>query len=362
MKYTNKIIFGLATLFILIVGCKKDEVVVPDAPIPPTVTLSNEIIITTLGGDFFMEADLTDAVGLKSFTLRYDEWYLFNTISLVDSTSPKSYRVKYKFKMPDTAANKIHSITLTATNVGNNQTSKQYKVSLNTDFPKMYLVESTDPAKLTSDIFGLPMVVDKVASYSYEATYYSAAANSKIWFIPGKTSLKPIMYGLDPANNTRLTGDFNTAQPIILPAVGYYKIVFNTLTLNYTVTALPTPNPAAAYPQVAIAGRGFPEVPAMNYQNTLPNIILLDKDPTNPYIFSKTLEIGIPTGQTYNTASFIFTTNNGWTNFWRFDVASDPEKTIPNGGNDASVPITATPVRCKVTFDTFINRCKIEKL
>ncbi len=361
MKYINKIFLTIACCSIIIMGCKKDKETVPDAPNPPTVTLSNEIIITTLGADFFMEADLTDAVGLKSFTLRYDDWYLFNTISLVDNGNPKSYRVKYKFKMPDTAANKIHSITLTATNVGNKQTSKQFKISLNTDFPKMYLTETIDPAKLTSDLFGVPMVINKLGSYSYETIYYSSAANSKVWFIPGKTSVKPIMYGVDPVNNTKLTGDFNTAQPITLPAIGYYRININTLNLTYSVAALPTPNPAAAYAQVAIAGRGFTDYPTMNYQNTLPNIILLDKDATNPYLFTKVVKMGIPAGQAYTTAAFIFTTNNGWTNFWRFDNGPDPEAAVFNGGTDAILNVTTTPVEYKVTFDTYTNRAKLER-
>jgi hypothetical protein len=358
----NKIFLALAFLTIAFASCKPDKVLTPDAPTPPTVVLNNEIIITNLGSDFFLEADLTDLVGLKSFSLRYDDWYLFNTVSLENIGSPKSYHVKYQFKMPDTAANKIHSIVLTATNVGNNSTSKQYKVSLNTDFPKLYLTETTDPAKLTSDFFGVPMLMSKLGSYSYESVYYSGAANTKVWFIPGKTSVKPIMYGLDPTNNTRLTGDFAKAQPITLPAVGYYRININTLGLTYVVTPVAAPNPTAAFAQVAIAGRGFTDYPTMNYSNVLPNLILLDKDPVNPYLFTKNVSIGIPAGQTYTTAQFIFTTNNGWTNFWRFDNAADPESTVFNGGADANIPITATPVMYKVSFDTFTNRAKLEKL
>jgi hypothetical protein len=352
-----------AAVIVFSASCKKDKTEpVPDAPNPPKVKLNNEIIITTLGADFFMEADISDSVGLKSFTFRYDEWNLFNTQLFNDSaTSPKNYRIKFKFKMPDTAANKIHSINLTVTNVGNKQTTAQYKVALNTDFPKMYLIDNTDPAKLTADLFGVPMLIDKLGSYSYEARYYSSAANSKIWFVPGKAALKPIMYGTDPTDNTKLTGDFAKAQGITLPAVGYYKININTLNLTYTVTALPAPNPAAAFAQVAIAGRGFTDYPTMNYQNTLPDIILLDKDAANPYLFTKVVKMGIPPGQTYPTAAFIFTTNNGWTNFWRFDTGADPEATVFNGGADAILNVTATPVSYKVTFDTYLNRAKLER-
>lgn len=344
-------------------SCKKDNSEkLSGTTIPPVVKLNNEIIVTTLGSDFIMEADLSDSVGLKSFTFRYDDWYLYNTISLKDSNYPKKYHVKYKFKMPDTAANKIHSISLKATNVGGVESSGQFKITLNTDFPKMYLTETIDPAKLTNDLFGVPMVIQKTGSYTYEAVYYSKSANSSIWFIPGKTSVKPIMYGIDPSNSSKLTGDFANAKPIVLPNIGYYKIAINTLTLNFSVQSLPTPNPAGAFPQVAIAGMGFYDYPAMYWQNTLPDIILMDKDPVNPYIFTKTVRLGIPPGQSYNVAQFIFTTNNGWTDFWRFDNGSDPEYTVPNGGSTGGdFPITNTPVTYKVTFDTYLNRCKFEK-
>ena len=361
----RKYIFNFAILYLvvfisIISSCNKSDNI-PSAPNPPKIVMSNDVIITTLGADFFMEADLTDDVGLKSFTLRYDDWYLYNTVSLADSSNPKSYHVKYKFKMPDTAANKIHSITLTATNVGNNAVSNQFKVLLNSDFPKMYLTESTDPAKLTGNLFGVPMIVKKTSSYNYEATYYSAAPNSQVWFIPSKTTVKPFMYGIDPANVSKLTGDFAKALPIVLANQGYYKISFNTLNLTFTTTALPTPVPSGAFAQVAFVGRGFYDYPNMNWQNSLPDIILLDKNPVNPYRFTTTLKIGTPPGSTYNTAQFIITTNNGWSNFWRFDNASSPDYTVYEGGVNVDIPISTTPVTYKVTFDSYLNNCKFER-
>jgi len=93
----------------------------------------------------------------------------------------------------------------------------------------------------------------------------------------------------------------------------------------------------------------------------LPDIILFDKDPVNPYLFIKTVKLGTPPGQTYNTTQFIFTTNNGWSNFWRFDNGTDPETTVYNGGTNTDIPITSTPVTYKVTFDTWLNRAKFER-
>lgn len=363
-SFAGKILcWSLMLLLIAYSSCKKnDDVTAPEAKFPPAISLTNEIIVTTLGSDFYMEADLYDSVGIKSFTLRYDDWYLYNTVSLQDSGYPHAYHLKYKFRMPDTAANKIHSIDLMVANLGNKETSAQFKVMLNTDFPKMYITESLDPIVLTNDLFGVPQLVDKTSSYNYSATYYSAQPDTKIWFIPSKTSATPFAYGLDAKDASKLSGDANSAQPMTLAERGYYSINYNTFNLTYSVTKLSDPDPASAFPQVALAGRGFYDYPNMNWQNALPDIILLDKDPINPYLFTKTIKLGIPPGQTYNTAQFIFTTNNGWTNFWRFDDGFEPEATVFNGGNTGDgFSISNTPVIYKVTFDTYINRAKFER-
>jgi len=349
----------MISFILLQLGCKKDEVVM--STIPPTITINNDVIITTLGNEFYMEADLADDAGIKSFTFRYDDWYLYNTVSLADSGNPKTYHVKYKFKMPDTAANKIHSINLSATNTGNATKSTQFKILLNADFPQMYLIESTDPSKLINDLFGVPELVNKTSSYNYETVYYSAAANSTVWFIPSKTTIKPFMYGIDPANTSKLSGDYTKALPIVLPAIGYYKISLNTLNLSFTTQALPMPDPTAAYAQTALVGRGFSDYPDMNWQNALPNIVLMDKDPANPYRFKKMVKLGTPSGSSYTTAQFIITTNNGWSNFWRFDSDKDPNYTVFGGGVNVDIPITTTPVTYKVTFDSYTNRCKFER-
>jgi len=359
MKY----LFSLMLIMTALWSCKKESASVPDVKEAPVVSLTNEVIVTTLGSTFYMEADLADSAGIKSFTFRYDDWYLYSTVSLKDSSAnyPHTYHVKYKFRMPDTAANKAHSIDLTVTNIGNKETTAQFKVLLNADFPKMYVTETLDAAVLGKDLFGVPALIDKTSSYNYAATYYAAQANTKIWFIPSKTTSKPFAYGLDPKDPTKLSGDVSSAQPIVLSSRGYYSIKFNTLNLTYSIIKLADPDPASAFPQVALVGRGFYDYPNMNWQNALPDIILFDKDPVNPYLFSKTVKLGTPPGQTYNTTQFIFTTNNGWSNFWRFDNGTDPETTVYNGGTNTDIAITSTPVTYKVTFDTWLNRVKFER-
>jgi len=96
-------------------------------------------------------------------------------------------------------------------------------------------------------------------------------------------------------------------------------------------------------------------------KNEKPDIILLDKDPSNPFLFTKQIKLGTPTGQTYNTTQFILTTNNGWTNFWRFDDGLNPELAVFNGGTNTDIPITTTPLNYLFVFDTYTGRIQAIK-
>ena len=130
---------------------------------------------------------------------------------------------------------------------------------------------------------------------------------------------------------------------------------------SFSIQALPAPNPSGAYAQAALVGRGFSDYPNMNWQNALPDIILLDKDPANPYLFTKQVKLGTPPGETYNTTQYILTTNNGWTDFWRFDDGLNPELAVFKGGTNTDIPITTTPVDYLFVFDTFTGRVQAIK-
>ncbi len=222
------------------------------------------------------------------------------------------------------------------------------------NYNKLYLADVADAAALSTDLFGVPMVMDKTGSHTYQLIYYARTANIKLRFIPNKTSFTPVAIGLDPANPQKLLTTGSQSLPITLGAKGYYKITVNTLLLTYTVENF-TPS-GNAQAQVAIVGRGFYDFPNMNWQNALPDLILMDKDPVNKFLFTKQVKLGTPPGQTYNTAQFILTTNNGWTNFWRFDDALSPELAVFNAGANTDIPITTTPVTCLFTFDTYTGR------
>ena len=41
------------------------------------------------------------------------------------------------------------------------------------DFQKMYLSDVEDASQLTSDVFGVPMRIERTGAYTYKANYYS---------------------------------------------------------------------------------------------------------------------------------------------------------------------------------------------
>jgi hypothetical protein len=360
----KKIIPGLLLLSmvtLLFTQCKKasDEVKVYK-PETPTITFSDvsDLIIDSTGKTITVKAKINAADGLDKVEVIYQPWNIAKTISTFSNAN--SFDVSEAVLIPLNAALQVHAVTIKATDKKGATNFTEVKVGLqDLNYPKLYMADVDDPAALTFDLFGVPVIMDKTGAHTYQLIYYARSSNVKVRFLPGKTSFTPVAIGLDPANNQKLVTDAAKSLPIVLPNKGYYKITVNTLLLTYIVeTTSATGTPVN---QVAIAGRGFTDFPTMNYQNTLPNIILLDKDAANPFLFTKVVKMGIPAGQTYTTTQFIFTTNNGWTNFWRFDNSASPEKAVFNGGSDAIFPSTSTPVTYLLIFDSFTQRVQALK-
>lgn len=111
------------------------------------------------------------------------------------------------------------------------------KVSELPDFEKMYLADVATTAELNSDVFGVPMLVEHVGEYRYQARYYNEKAGTEICFIPQKTDFSPICFGPDPDNNGLLGDDPETSGRIRLDEGGvYYLIDFNISTGEYTLS------------------------------------------------------------------------------------------------------------------------------
>ncbi|MDE6197517.1 MAG: hypothetical protein K2F91_06600 [Muribaculaceae bacterium] len=150
-------------------------------------------------------------------------------------------RVEYEQKLPLPAAAASYNLTITAYDkaaqdgeVRSTSVTSTIKVSELPDFANMYLADVATAAELNSDIFGVPMVVDHVAPYTYRARYFNEKAGTEICFIPQKTDFTPICFGPDPSDPTILGDDPETVGRIKLDKAGvYYVIDFNISTGSY---------------------------------------------------------------------------------------------------------------------------------
>lgn len=200
---------------------------------------------------------------------------------------------------------KTYNMTLTIVDQFAHKVSKSCNIDVTAlpDFQKMYLVDIADVKLLTSDLFGIPMLIDRVGEYQYEARYYSKARGTEVRFVPQKTDFYPICFGISPDDTNKLTDEPEISKPIVLQEKGYYKITFNTKSGDYNVESytpiddilpygqLVDPNPddiveANKYPfSMVISGAGIPTIDnndtwSPNWNNSLQ----LTQDAENKYL------------------------------------------------------------------------------
>ena len=265
-----------------------------------------------------------------------------------------------------------YHLSITAIDKSGLETTKSSLITVSEmpDFPKMYLVDVDDPAKLNSDLFGIPMLIEHTGEFTYQAHYYSEAAGTEIRFAPQKTDFSPICFGIDPENTELLTDDPNVSLPIVLPAKGYYEIDFNVKTGTYAFRAYtPTDVPVAigsdmyldaTHPeegtiplQIGLVGNGVPG--AGNWDPASP--LILTQDSENPYLFS--VEMDLEAG---DELGFIIQTKHSWgwwpEPYWRWDRADDPEANVANGGENPGNWTVSQTGRYIFKFDTHLKRAK----
>ncbi|MDO5637289.1 MAG: hypothetical protein Q4G18_08570 [Myroides sp.] len=238
------------------------------------------------------------------------------------------------------------------------------------DFSKMYLVDVDDAAKLNSDIFGIPMLIERTAPYTYKARYYAESANTKVRFIPQKTDFYPICFGISPDNTTILTDVPDISLPIVLPGKGYYEIIFNTQNGDYSVTPyIPADIPVnlgqsiyldAGRPEegsipleIGLVGSGLPN--SGNWSPAEPYILAQDSE--NPYVLYA--EVTLSAG---HQVEFIIHNRHSWGwwdyMFWRWDSSIEPEANVSQGGQNPPKWTVPTTGRYMFKFDTHLLRSK----
>ncbi|XCF07797.1 hypothetical protein ABI125_08025 [Tamlana crocina] len=131
MKTKKLGVLMIASLLLLVIGCSDDDSVKTDSV--PEVTLLTKSISSLPGETFIIKGTLVDPAGVQSVNLKYEPWFLDKTIIKNDSVY-KTYELDYKFKVPEDAIEgSQHTILITVTNQGGNQSTENLVVTLDQD-------------------------------------------------------------------------------------------------------------------------------------------------------------------------------------------------------------------------------------
>lgn len=336
----------------------------------PTLTVSDPIDGLTLQpveiNMVHMNCSVSDDRRLGYLTVASEKLSLYDSISFADTVA-----MEYTYKDSIDVGGDVDSyeFAFTVADSAGNRVQTIRTVNVSSDFEKLYLSDVKTEAELLSDLYGVPMLIDKVAPFTFQAKYYSSAAGTEVKFIPQKGNFTPHCYGIDPANNDKLINNPETALPIVLPEQGYYVIDLNLETLDYTVEKItPEDDPYSTYMNtneedlnnyvgdLCICGVGWSDFenttgwgwdgPSANRAMTV--------DPNNPYLYTREVELE-------GKFELIFAPYHpsGWwmEPYWRFDSKENPEKTILKGGDNIAMEVSekATYV---IVFDTYLNRSK----
>lgn len=261
--------------------------------------------------------------------------------------SGTEYQFKKAYDMPATKASYMMSMRLYDAFGNVSSANSVINVSELPDFQKMYLADVETAAELTSDLYGVPMLIEHTGEYQYKAQYYNKKAGTGVRFVPQTTDFEPICFGIDE-NTGLLTSNPSEAKPIVLDKVGYYEITFNTVTGDYDVKEyMPTTAKMVvdgsqtkdyndgAGPQpytVCLAGEGLPDTPNWT---TNPNnkAFILKQDKQNPYRLYREMKLNAGDKVSYTIS---ITHIWGWwpEPYWRFDGSEGNEKNVYNGGDN----------------------------
>ena len=291
----------------------------------------------------------------------------------IDAAGQSEMKVKKVYEVPSEKQSCL--LTVTAYDKFNNKVMAQSTVNVDEmpDFEKMYLADVESAKDLTSDVYGVPMVIDHTGPYEYTAHYYNQKAGTKVRFIPQMTDFEPICFGVDPSDNSVLINDASSALGIELNEVAYYEIKLNIVTGAYSVktyepttekmtldgsTTIDFSDGSGVQPaQICLAGEGLPGTPSWT-TNQNNDAFILSQDAANKYLLYRECELEAGTEIKYTISQTHWW---GWwpEPYWRFDGSEFNEKNVKNGGdnmNKSKVPATG---KYRIEFDYHLLRSRI---
>ncbi|MDR0422927.1 MAG: hypothetical protein LBH72_07950 [Proteiniphilum sp.] len=279
----------------------------------------------TAADDRALDYVIIDIPGIAGFDNRREE-----------ADGKRSFAFSEKIILPNETG--VYEVTITAVDREGNETAVNSTVSVSEmpDFTKMYLADVATIGELNSDVFGVPVRIERTGAYQYKANYYCREAGTEIFFLPQKSDFSPICFGLDPEDATRLTDDPEKAEPIVLDQAGvYYEITFDIKestyeTGTYTVDEAVDPIPHA-YGSNSLdtwndGGTWLQEF-YFGYMTGNPGEVRrFTQDKTNPHLFCLDDPLYLEAGTVMNFVIHNWH-SNGWWNYctWRVDNSEEPE-------------------------------------
>lgn len=365
---------------------------------------TTETVLVTMDGDFTnpvftVSPDAAITVLLKTetrlnvkFTAEDDKALDLVTINIPEinysreittfTNSGKTLEFNDPITLPSAVA--TYNLTLKAVDKAGLETSKTSVITVSEmpDFPKMYLADVATVAELNSDVFGVPMRIERTAAFEYKANYYCQKAGTEIFFLPQKSDFTPICFGIDPADNTKLTDDPDIAEPIVLTQANvYYEITFNVKTAIYKVKTYAIADAVDPVPHkfgsISLDtwgdGGSWLQEFYFGYMTSNPReVSRFTQDATNPHLYYLANPLSLEAGQKMN---FVFHNwhSDGWWNYcsWRVDNSDEPEIfnyygdyknpawTKPNGADNWAKPTVKQTGSYKLYFDAHLGRAKL---
>lgn len=297
-----------------------------------------------------------------------------NVNDKIDAQGQSEFVVKKKYDVPGEKQSCM--LTVTVVDKFGLQVKSESIVNVDEmpDFAKMYLADVTSAKDLTSDVYGVPMLIDHTGAYEYTAHYYNQKPGTTVRFIPQMTDFEPICFGVDPDDSNAIINSPEDALGIQLNEVAYYEIKLNIVTGKYSVstyepttekmtldgtTTIDFGDGSGEQPaQICLAGAGMPGYPNWS-TNQNDGAYILKQDANNKYLLYGELDLTAGGDQIEFTISQ--THWWGWwpEPFWRFDGSDFNEKNVKNGGDNMkkmSIPATG---KYRVEFDYHLLRSRI---
>jgi hypothetical protein len=301
--------------------------------------------------------------------------------TVTDFSNPGEYTFSESVTLP--AANAEYTLLLSAADTWGNTSTREcvVRVSDTPDYSRMWLSDVKTVAELNSDVMGVPMLIDRVAPYKYEARYYNEKAGTEIYFLPQRTDFLPVRFGIDPADMNKLSGDPSSSRPFVLDQEKvYYLITLDLMVKEYTISTYsideaidPIPHPFGTESMdFHENGESYVEF-WFGYTTSGPqDISRFVQDPENPHRFWLEQPLTFSAGR--HTGFIIHNYHaDGWWNYctWRADDEQDPE-TVDYYGNYTNPqwqgkrgadywfkPLIPADGQYQLYFDAHLGRAKI---